>query len=260
MSRALYGRWVGQRVKTRLAYRADFVLTAVGDVLLAAVGLVFLQTLFAHVRTLGDYSSAEVLFTWGFAECAVGLFFVLFGGLWSLNQRYIVGGELDRVLLRPIDPYLQVLLDNVSFEDLPIALLGGGVMAYAARDLGEVPPWHWAMLPALLLGGAAVLGGLLTTVSSAGFHLHHRGTAVGLVFQLSSFARYPIDLFGTPVRLFLTFVLPLGFAGFYPASFLMPRPEWHPWALAQPLVGAAAVALGYAAFRYGLSKYTSSGT
>jgi ABC-2 type transport system permease protein len=256
----LYARWLGQRAKTRLAYRGDFLVTAVGDVLLAAVGLVFLDALFAHVDALGAYSAAEVMFVWGFAECVVGLFFVIFGGLWSLNQRYLVGGELDRVLLRPVDPYVQVLLDNVSWEDLPIALLGGAVMAYAAAGLGPVPAWHWALLPALLLGGAAVLGGILTTVSSAGFHLHHRGTAVGLVFQLSSFTRYPLELFGAPVRLFLTFVLPLGFAGFYPASFLMPRPEWHPWALAQPLVGAAALAVGYGAFRFGLTRYASSGT
>lgn len=256
----LVALYLAQRVKMRLAYRADFVVTALGDVLLAAVGLVFLSTLFSHVKALGAYTQAEVLFCWGFAETVVGLFFVLFGGLWSLNQRYIVGGELDRVLLRPVDPYLQVLLDNVSWEDLPIALLGAAVMAAAAPGLGPVPAWHWALLPVLVLGGVAVLGGILTGVSSMGFHLHHRGTAVGLVFQLSTFTRYPIDLFAAPLRFLLTFALPLGFAGFYPASFVMDRPEWHGYALAQPLVGAAAMALGYGAFRFGLSRYTSSGT
>jgi len=252
--------FLAQRLKVRLAYRLDFLVNAVGEVLLAAVGLVFLGTLFAHIDALGAYSRAEVLFCWGFAETVVGLFFVAFQGLWVLNQRYIVGGDLDRVLLRPVDPYAQVLLDNVSWEDLPLVLLGAGVMAAAAPGLGAVPAWHWAMLPVLLAGGACVLGGVLTAVCSAGFHLHHRGTAVGLVFQLSTFSRYPIDLFALPLRLLLTWGLPLGFAGFYPASFLMNRPEWHAYALAQPFVGAAVLALGYAAFRFGLSRYASTGT
>ncbi|MDP2309798.1 MAG: ABC-2 family transporter protein [Pseudomonadota bacterium] len=256
----LLRKFLAQRLKVRLAYRFDFAVNALGDVLLAGVGLVFLDTLFLHVQGLGAYSPSEVLFCWGFAECVVGLFFVIFQGLWVLNQRYIVGGELDRVLLRPVDPYVHVLLDNVSLEDLPIALLGGAVMIVAAPGLGAVPAWHWVMLPVLLLGGACVLGGLLTIVSSAGFHLHHRGTAVGLVFQLSTFARYPIDLFSSPVRLLLTWALPLGFAGFYPASFLMDRPEWHVYALAQPLVGLAALALGYGAFRFGLVRYASTGS
>jgi ABC-2 type transport system permease protein len=252
--------YLAQRLKVRLAYRLDFVINALGDVLLAAVGWVFLATLFRNVDALGDYSPSEVVFCWGFAECVVGLFFVLFQGLWVLNQRYILGGDLDRVLLRPVDPYAQVLLDNVSYEDLPIALLGGVVMAAAAPGLGGVPAWHWALLPVLLLAGACVLGGLLTAVCSAGFHLHHRGTAVGLVFQLSTFTRYPIDLFAAPLRLLLTWALPLAFAGFYPASFLLNRPEWHPYALAQPFVGLASLGLGYAAFRFGLSRYTSTGT
>lgn len=252
--------FLAQRLKVRLAYRLDFVINALGDVLLAAVGLVFLATLFEHVDSLGAYTPSEVLFCWGFAETAVGLFFVFFQGLWSLNQRYIVGGDLDRVLLRPVDPYLQVLLDNVSWEDLPIALLGSAVMLAAAPGLGAVPAWHWALLPVLLVGAACVLGGLLTTVCSAGFHLHHRGTAVGLVFQLSSFARYPIDLFAAPLRLLLTWALPLAFAGFYPATFLMDRPEWHVYALAQPVVALAALAVGYGAFRFGLTRYTSTGT
>lgn len=260
MNRRVYTRWLAQRLKVRLAYRADFFVTVLGDALLAAVGLVFLRTLFTHVDALGTYTAAEVLFCWGFAETAVGMFFVLFSGLWSLNQRYIVGGELDRVLLRPADPYLQVLVDNVSWEDVPIALLGAAVMAVAAPGLGDIPAWRWLALPVLLVGAAGVLGGILTTVSSAGFHLHHRGTAVGLVFQLSTFTRYPIDLFAAPLRLLLTFALPLGFAGFYPASFLMNRPEWHAYAVVQPFVGAAAMAIGYGAFRFGLRRYASSGT
>ena len=249
-----------QRAKVRLAYRADFLIMAVGDVLLAAVGLLFLTTLFHHLPGLGGWSAAEVLYCWGFAEAAVGLFFVVFGGLFVLNQRYIVGGELDRVLLRPLDPYAQVLLDNVSWEDLPVLFLGIGAMAWAAPDLGDVAAWRWAMVPLLVVTSACVLGGLLTTVSSAGFHLHHRGTSVGLVFQLSTFTRYPLDLFHPALRLLLTFALPLGFAGFYPASLVLHATEWHPYALVQPVVGIAALALGYAAFRFGLTRYASSGT
>jgi ABC-2 type transport system permease protein len=133
-------------------------------------------------------------------------------------------------------------------------------MAYAVPGLPPVPLWHWALLPVLVTAGAAVMGGLLTAVCSAGFHLHHRGTAVGLVFQVSTYNRYPIDLFSTPVRLFLTWVLPLAYAGFYPASFFLGRPEWTMYALAQPLVGALSLTLGYGAFRFGLTRYTSSGS
>lgn len=253
--------YVAQRVKVRLAYRADLVVNALGDVLIAAVGPLFLGTMFQHVRHLGDWSAPEVLFCWGFAEAVVGLFFTFFQGLYALNQRYILGGELDRALLRPLDPLAQVLLDNVSLEDVPIVVLGLGIMGAAvAWGLPPVPAWKWALLPLFLASATAVLGGLLTGLASLGFHLHHRGTAVGLVFQLSTFNRYPLDLFARPLRWVLTFVLPLGFAGFYPAVFFLDRPEWFVYAAAQPAVGLACAVGGYAAWRFGLGRYTSSGS
>lgn len=253
--------YLAQRVKVRLAYRADLLVNALGDVMIAAVGPLFLGTMFQHVRHVGDWTGPEVLFCWGFAEAIVGLFFFAFSGLYQVNQRYILGGELDRVLLRPVDPLAQVLLDNLSLEDLPILVLGVAVMVGAvAWGLPPVPWWKWALLPVFLAAGTGVLGGLLTALGSLGFHLHHRGTAVGLVFQLSTFTRYPLDLFGRPLRWFLTFVLPLGFAGFYPAVFFLDRPEWHAYALAQPFIGLACLAGGYAAWRFGLSRYTSSGS
>lgn len=252
-------RQVAQRLKVRLAYRVDFLVNMLGETLIASVGVMFLGALFSQIPSLGGWSAPEVVFCWGFAEAIVGLFFVFFGGLYQLNIRYLLGGELDRVLLRPVDPYLQVLLDNLGLEDVPIALLGLGVMAWAAPEL-HVEPWRWALLPVFLAGGTAVLGGFLTGVSSVGFHLHHRGTAVGLAFQLSTFTRYPIDLFAKPLQALITWVLPLAFAGFYGAVFFLGRPEWLPYAVAQPFVGGLCLWLGYRAWRFGLATYASSGT
>lgn len=252
-------RYALQPIKVRLHYRLDLLLLVLGDVGLAAVGLIFLGSLFGHIDTLGSWSGAEVLFCWGFAEAVVGTFFFLFQGLYSVNQRYILGGELDRVLLRPLDPLLQILLDNLGFEQLSILLLGCGVMAWVAPELA-IAPWRWALLPLLVLGATGVVGGVLIALSSMGFYLHHRGTAVGLVFQLSTFNRYPMDLFGRPLRYALTFVLPLGFAGFYPATFFLGRPEWTPYALATPLVGVICMVAGVHLWRRGLARYTSSGS
>lgn len=251
---------VRQRIKVRLAYRADFVALAGSNLMLAGVGMTLLLALFHHLDRLGQYSSADMLFSWGFAEAAVGLFYVIFGGLYALNQRYILGGELDRVLLRPFHPLAQILLDNISLEDLPTVALGFAVMGLTATQLPPLPWSSWLLLPLLLAGATAVLGGIVTLVSSIGFHLHHRGTAVGLVFQLSTFGRYPMDLFARPLRLALTFALPIGFAGFYPASIFLGRSEWSAYALASPLVGLVCIAVGLLGWRWGLARYTSSGT
>ncbi len=251
---------IARRLQARLVHREDLLAGALGGALVAAAGPIIVLTLFQHVPHLAGWTGPEVLFCWGFADTVAGVFYVVFQGLYVLNQRYILGGELDRLLLRPVDPYLQLLVDNLSLEDLPGFALGVAIMGAAAWWGLDAAPWRWALLPLAVLSGAAALGGIVSAFASLGFHLHHRGTAVGLVLQLGTFARYPLDLFGAPLRWLLTVALPLGFAGFYGALWVIGGEGWRIYALLQPLVGALLLALGYGAFRFGLRRYTSAGS
>ncbi len=248
------------RLRARMAYRGDFAVQALGDLLVASIGLVFLWSVFSHVPDIAGWSFHEVLFIWGMAEATTGIFFVFFQGLWSQNQRYILGGELDRLLLRPIDPYVQLLLDNLKPEDLPVALLGCGMMAMALPGLPALSLAQWFMLPVFLLAGVGVLAGVLTGISAIGFRVHHRGTAIGLVYQASVFARYPLTVFPRSLQVLLVWVLPFAFISFLPASWFLGREEWLAFAMVQPIVGLACASLGLLTWRRGLSDYRSTGT
>ena len=104
-----------------------------------------------------------------------------------------------------------------------------------------------------------MIAGLLTGLVAIGFFLHHQGTAIGLGYQMTTFARYPSDWFARPIAAFVL-VVPFAFAGFVPATFFMDRPEWWRLAAIQPLVGVACMASGYAFFRVCLRTYSSTGT
>ncbi len=257
---AIYWRYLLMRAKVRLAYRGDFLLNAAGDLLVAGIGVVFLWAIFSHVPDIAGWSFSEVLLIWGMAETATGLFFVLFQGLWHVNQRYLLGGELDRVLLRPLDPYTQVLLDNINLEDLPVGLLGVGMIAVALPGLPALSLAKWLLLPVFILGGVAILGGVLTGVSAAGFRVHHRGTAVGLVYQSAVFNRYPLDIFHQRIQLVLTWVVPFAFVAFFPATWYCGRTAWLPFAFAQPFVAAAVFIGGVSLWRRGMLSYRSPGS
>ena len=261
MSLHAYRQYLLMRAKVRLAYRGDVFIHAVGDLLVALIGVVFLWAVFRHVPHIRGWRFAEILLIWGLAEISTGLFFALFQGLWFVNQRYLLQGELDRVLLRPLDPYLQVLLDNINLESLPVSLLGVGMVALALQDLPAVPPGRLLLLPLSVLGGMALLGGLLTGVSAAGFRVHHRGTAVGLVYQGAVFSRYPLDIFHTGLQRLLTYVVPFAFVAYYPAAWCLGRPEARPlYALGQPLLGGLVLLAGVGIWRRGLRSYRSSGS
>lgn len=253
-------RYAAMRGKVRLQYRGDFLVGALGDLLISGIGLIFLWAVFERVPDIRGYGFHEILLVWGLAEASTGLFFVLFRGLWFCNQRYILQGEMDRVLLRPLNPYGQMLADNVSLQDLPIFLLG---MAMVAASLGGLPPVD--ALDIILLGvfvasAVLILAGLLTAVSAIGFRIHHRGTAIGLVYQGSVFGRYPIDIYHRWLQVLLTFVVPFGFIAFFPATWLMEREGYRTMALVQPVVGVVLMLAGYHLWMRALQGYRSTGT
>lgn len=256
----ILARIARQRLLVALAYRGDLIASAVSNVLIVSTGLFFLVQLMRQVPLLGAWTRSQMIFCWGFAECVVGLVYVIFGGLFVANHRYVLGGELDRLLVRPADPMGQLLAENLGIDDLSVVVVGGLVMAFSAAGLPPVELWKWLLLPLMLLSGAFVVGGLLMAFVSIGLRLHHRGTAVGLVTQFAIFNRYPIDIFARPLRWLITFGLPLAFGGFYPAALYLGRSEWFAYSLATPLVALAAMAFGYGAWRGGLSRWASTGS
>ena len=111
-----------------------------------------------------------------------------------------------------------------------------------------------SVVPALL-GSLAIFGSILVVFASLGFHVRHSGTAVGVVFQAASYARYPLELYPKPVRAALTVGL-VAFLAYVPAAGLLGRLSWGwvhlPVALAA-MVGARRF------FQFGLGRYSSSG-
>lgn len=249
-----------QRLLMALAYRGDLLASAISNVMIVSTGLLFLVQLMRQVPALGAWSQAQMVFCWGFAECAVGLVYFIFGGLFVTNHRYVLGGELDRLLVRPVDAMAQILAENLGLDDLSVVFVGLCVMAYAAPGLPPIEAWRWALLPLMLLSAAGVVGGMLMAFVSLGLRLHHRGTAVGLVTQLAIFNRYPIDLFARPLGWLLTAALPLAFGGFYPAAMFLGRPEWTAFAAATPVVALLCLTVGYVAWKSGLSRWSSTGS
>jgi ABC-2 type transport system permease protein len=123
-------------LKARLAYRADFFVQVGSDLLLQAVDLVFLMVLFSRVRALAGWSFDEALFIYGFFLIPFALFNATFAALSALGARYIVRGDLDRVLVRPMNSFLQVQLELLRPQALNGVLLGLVVIAVASVRLG----------------------------------------------------------------------------------------------------------------------------
>lgn len=247
------------RLRAATADPADLLVRVLGDLLVAGLGLVFLWAVFSPVPDVRGWTRAEALLVWGLAEAASGLAQAAFHGLWTQNQRYVMTGDLDRLMLRPVDPLLALLAEQVMPGHLTLALGGGAMMALAAADLPPLPPAIWLGLLGAVLGGAAIQGGVMLAVAAVGLRVPHRGRTVGLASQAAAFARYPLDVFPGWLAWILVTIVPMGLVAAVPGAAALGR--LPAWALAAPaLAGAALLAVGVATWRRALRGYASTGS
>ena len=248
----LYRAWVSLRAPLR--YRADFFTSVFGNVIVMAVGATLLGTLFQHIPSLAGWTAWQVIFLWAWLETVVSLAHFTCAGLFVFNRRYLVNGEMDRMLVRPGDPLLGILVDNIASEELPGCGVAASVLALSAFELHL--GWAALLIAPGVLGSLMVFAAILIVFASLGFHVRHTGTAVGVVFQAASYARYPFELYPRPVRILLMIGL-LGFLGYIPAATVLGRLTMG-WVHLPVAVACLAAAYGF--YRFGLSRYSSSGS
>ncbi len=241
-----------------LQYRASFLAEA-----LMALGWL----VWTLAPLLVVFGQREQVAGWGWNEAllVMGFFLTLQGILSAVvdpNLRAVVeqvrDGSFDFVLLKPIDAQLLVSVHRLQPTELPHALAGLGVVAWAAARLEAPPgPLLWAEGALLLLVATVILHAVWTVVVATSFWFVRVDNLSALVHSLLDAGRWPLPFYRGAVRALLTFVLPIGLMTTWPALAL--RGLLEPGQLAL----ACALGLGFAlgarlVWRWALRHYTSA--
>ncbi|PTX60711.1 ABC-2 type transport system permease protein [Melghirimyces profundicolus] len=255
----LFFHYFMQYLKIRMAYRSDFLVQLATDLLFQAVNLVFILVVFSHTTELSGWTREEVIFIYGYFLVPFS-FFSAFFNLWDFNERYIIKGELDRVLTRPAHSLYQVILETMTPESLTGAVTGFMVMGWAVKEMEVDFSWYDPFLFILFVaGGAAIYAGIYILLTSISLYSDSKTDIQPIMYNVGNYGRYPINVYNRVIQLVLTWVIPFAFVGFYPASFLLDKERWMTFALLTPLVGAVWLMLGVAVWNRGIRNYRGAG-
>ena len=257
----IYGAYFAQFIKSRMVYRTDFLVDMLANLASLGIQLAVLSALFGKITALKGWSYEQVLFIYGFSLLPLGLFNLISVNLYRFSETYIVEGEFDRVLLRPVNPLAQVLCSSFGTGGLNELVLGTAVMVYAGIGLDLRPgPVDILLLPLLAVSAGAIYAGVFLGLTSVSFWMEDRMGLAPPVYNIIRFSRYPVTIFSPLVRYFLTFVLPFAWVAFYPATWFVGGEAVRRLALLTPLVGLVTFGLGYLVWSRGIRKYASTGS
>jgi ABC-2 type transport system permease protein len=257
----LIWRYFLQYTKVRLAYRAEFVISLLTTLMGSVAGIAAVWLIFRRAPSLMGWTYDEILFLYGFGLLPMSLFNLLSINLHYFSEIYVVQGKFDRVLLRPVPSLVQVLFEQFRVESLADLALGIAVMLFAAPQIGfEFTGPAIAFMVAATLLGAALYLSIFIGLTAVSFWMEDRVGISPPVYNMMAFGRYPLDIYNTPVKLLLSWVLPFGFAAFYPVAFLLGKEGMAVMAVALPMVVAVFLAISIAAWNRGVRNYSSTGS
>lgn len=257
----LFHHYFVQYAKVRVAYRGDFFI-AVGTSLLATIlALGFLVVLFTRIPRLQDWRFEEVLFIYGFSLVPLGLFNVLSLNLYQFGDQYIIQGKFDRILLRPVHSLFQVIFEVFRIESLHEVVTGLVVVAYCSKKLGLT--WSAGNIALFLLmsvSGAVIYLAIFLLLTTVSFWFEDRIGVVPPVYNMIAFGRYPLSIYNTFIQFLLTWIIPFGFASFYPSAHFLRRPEFQTFFYLVPAVAAVFFSLAVFVWHRGELHYSSTGS
>lgn len=252
-------------IRSTMAYRASFVLTAFGNFAATALDFAAILLMFSQVDALGGYRLPEVAFLYGAAATAFGFADLAIGSMDRLGRR-VRDGTLDTLLVRPAPVLAQVAADRFALRRLGRITQGLLVLGYALLVLDVAwTPLKILLIPLMLVGGTGIFMAVFVTGAAFQF-LAQDASEVQNAFTYggNTLLQYPPTVFGKDLVRGATFLVPIAFVNWLPGLYVLGRPyplglpSWA--AFTPPLVAAACCALAGLAWRAGLRSYRSTGS
>lgn len=203
-----------------LVSRFGAILFIFGKFLRFFLFLGFILLIATKTSALSGYSLWQIILffaTFNLIDTSVQFFF---REVYRFRS-YVVSGDFDYFLTKPLSPLFRALFGGSDVLDLPM-LVGSIILTIIAiNNLGgfSIP----GLVLYILLAGCGLIIALAfhVAVLSVGVLTTEVDNTIMIYRDLTNMGRFPIDIYRQPLRALITFVIPVGIMMTFPAKALI---------------------------------------
>ena len=257
----LYFTCIKRSMISRLEYKKDTIVALFSFFFSNFCSLAALYFILQAIPALAGYSLYEVGFFYGFSMMPIALDHLFSDELWLVAYRRVQEGDMDMHFLRPVPVLFQVFAETFQPEGFGELILGVALISLCASNLTVTV--SFGSVAVLVVG--AVFGAVITSLKIAmaalAFIFKRSGPLLQIIYNFSSYAKYPLAIYPAFIRVFLIFVIPFGLFISLPVDTLLYGTN-NPWLLSLAIIGCAAVFFALAVWVWVLCerRYESTGS
>jgi len=198
-----------------MAFRSNFLVRVSVEVLWLGILIAFYRTVFARTRSIAGWPEEHYFFFVGCFFALNGLIETFFLDNCNEFAELVRTGDLDFLLLKPIDEQFLISFRRIDFGTAPNVLMGAVLMAVALVRMG----WHFdpvrvGVFLVTFACGTAIAYSFMLLLTSLSVWMVRNQSLMEMWWLFSSLARYPREVFqgvawAEPLGRLFTFVLPI---------------------------------------------------
>lgn len=264
---ALYLRLISVQLRSQMQFRASFWLDVFTTGLLNFSYFASIYLVLERFGSIGGWTVAEIAFLYGMIELSFGAMDMLYSGFDpDFFSGFVRMGTLDQLLLRPVSVTAQVFGSALVLRRVGRMAQAAAVLVFAFSNLHiDWTPARLLYLPVVFVCQVAAMGALFMAGSTLCFWTVERVEVINvLTYGGTEVMSYPTTIYPRWLRAFFTYAVPLIFLNFYPALYILGKPDplglpaFAPFLA--PVVAAAMTLAALRFWHFGLSRYQSTGT
>ncbi|WP_127534765.1 ABC transporter permease [Paenibacillus kobensis] len=249
-------------VRSRMQYRFNFWFSTLMSALINVVEFLMLAVILMKFGHIKGWTLEEAGWLYGVLTLSKALYRTVASDVHNI-ENYLVSGELDALLLRPLPVLLALMSRNVSIRFGEV-IQGVCILALSMSSLMREGQIGWLSVPLtafIVLCGAVLLFSIGLLTATAGFWLTRITELQNITEDAArTAAQYPLSIYPRWLQGFLIGVIPVGFANFMPGLFVL-RGDTGWWMLLlTAAVAGALLSLSLFVWKFGISRYQSTGS
>ena len=241
-----------------MAYPVPWVLQNLFGIAYSLGSVAAVWVLFSKIRAIGQWTFPQVMLIYGLSIFSRSLFHLFWVELISLSQM-VRNGDVDRLLVRPLNPLFQVVagyLDNDDYGEFAVSVY---LMWTSLGMLGQRTAANLLWLLVAGISGSVIFASVHIVANATAFFTVEARGITALAWSMDEFTRYPADMYGRGVHALITWLVPVAFAAFYPAQLVFGNGRMAAIAKLTPLVAAMTFAVANGFWQWTLDHYQGVG-
>lgn len=259
----LFGSLARFSLLGEMAFRMNFLIKITVELAWLSLIMFFYSRLFDYTEGVAGWSKFQYFFFVGCFYILDSVIESLFLGNFGEFAELVRNGNLDLVLIRPVDEQFMVSCRRVEWSSVPNVAFGSALMTISVNQLGIAwDTWLFLAFVVAFVAAISMAYSFMLMLASTSIWLVRNQSLYELWWLFTSLMRYPREIYdavswGRPIGWFFTFVVPILLAVNVPAATVVKTFELK-YLILLVAASVALLALSRWVFRRALRSYRSA--